>query len=126
MKEQINRMDQELERYHKNNSNLELQIKDLRLKLQGVQGELKLQRNRAKDAEHYIQRFKTEVHEVVGAVQDPKMLKDKVKILNKKYCQQVGDDKIAMEEEVDVLSEYGRQRDYLEKTVMSLKRKLAK
>ena len=35
MKEQIKDMDQELERYHKNNSSLELTISDLKLKLDG-------------------------------------------------------------------------------------------
>ena len=36
MKEQIKDMDQELERYHKNNSSLELTISDLKLKLDGT------------------------------------------------------------------------------------------
>jgi WD40 repeat protein/phage terminase small subunit len=124
MKEQINKMDQELERYHKNNSNLELTISDLRLKLGGVQRELKSQRNRTKDAELYIARFKTEVHDVVQAIQDPHALKDGAKQLYHKYCQRDADgDSVAVEEDADVASEYARQRDYLEKTVNSLKRK---
>jgi len=124
MKEQINKMDQELERYHKNNSNLELTISDLRLKLGGVQRELKSQRNRTKDAELYIARFKTEVHDVVQAIQDPHALKDGAKQLYHKYCQRDADgNSVAVEEDADVASEYARQRDYLEKTVNSLKRK---
>ena len=127
MKEQINKMDQELERYHKNNSNLELTISDLKLKLGGVQRELKAQRNRTKDAELYIARFKTEVHDVVQSIQDPHALKDGTKNLYHKYCQQgEGGDSMAVEEDADVASEYARQRDYLEKTVNSLKRKLSK
>ena len=126
MKEQINKMDQELERYHKNNSNLELTISDLRDKLKGVQSELRTQRNRAKDAEQYIGRFKTDVYEVTQAIQDPHKLKDGVRGMYHKYCQKVGEDIIAVEEEANVASEYARQRDYLEKTVNSLKRKLAK
>ena len=128
MKEQINKMDMELERYHKNNSNLELTISDLRLKLGGVQRELKSQRNRAKDAEAYISRFKTEVHDVVQFIQDPHKLKDGAKSLYHKYCQRgEGEDTVgSTEEDADVASEYARQRDYLEKSVNSLKRKLSK
>ena len=44
MKEQIKDMDLELERYHKNNSSLELTISDLRLKLEGMQREILKQR----------------------------------------------------------------------------------
>jgi ribosomal protein S15P/S13E len=128
MKEQINKMDQELERYHKNNANLELSISDLKLKLGGVQRELKAQRNRAKDAEAYITRFKTEVHDVVQAIQDPHALKSGTKALYHKYCAR-GDGEAELgsnEEDAGVASEYARQRDYLEKTVNSLKRKLSK
>merc|ERR1719261_1363841 len=63
----IKEMDGELDRYYQNNAQLVLKINDLKLKIDGVQSELRTQRNRAKDAEQYIGRFKTEVHEVVQA-----------------------------------------------------------
>ena len=51
MKEQIKEMDQELERYHKNNSALELTISDLRLKLEGMQREILTQRTKLSEAD---------------------------------------------------------------------------
>ena len=37
MKEQIKEMDHELERYHKNNANLDLTIADFKMKTNGLQ-----------------------------------------------------------------------------------------
>ncbi len=51
------------------------------------------------------------------------MLKEKVKWLFQKHC---GEAATAGEEDGDVEREAARQREYLEKTVDSLKRKLAK
>ena len=123
MKEQINKMDQELERYHSNNSNLELTISDQRLKLEGVQAAMVQQRTRAQDAEAQNSKFKKEVHEVVQHIQNPKMLKEGVKALYHKYTP-TSEGGTGEQADTDVASEYARQRDYLEKTVNGLKRKL--
>ena len=100
MKEQIREMDQELERYHKNNSALELTISDLKLKLEGMQREILSQRSKLGDADSKARGIKTELHECIQHVQDPKALKDAVK---KMYQRHAADDTIAskkLEEEV--------------------------
>ena len=124
MKEQIREMDQELERYHKNNSALELTISDLKLKLEGMQREILSQRSKLGDADSKARGIKTELHECIQHVQDPKALKDAVK---KMYQRHAADDTIASKKlEEEIAAEYSRQREYLEKSVESLKRKLNK
>ena len=115
---------QELERYHKNNSALELTISDLKLKLEGMQREILSQRSKLGDADSKARGIKTELHECIQHVQDPKALKDAVK---KMYQRHAADDTIASKKlEEEIAAEYSRQREYLEKSVESLKRKLNK
>jgi len=123
MKEQIKDMDQELERYHKNNSSLELTISDLRLKLEGMQREILLQRTKLGDADAKLRGLKTELHETVQHIQDPKALKDSVKRMYQKHVTETVASRAI---EPDIAAEYTRQREYLEKSVESLKRKLNK
>ena len=56
-------------------------------------------------------------------MQDPKELKEKIKAL---YQRHINAPASAAAAEEDVSSEYARQRDYLERTVRSLKTKLDK
>ena len=149
MKEQIKEMDQELERYHKNNSALELTISDLRLKLEGMQREILTQRSKLSDADAKVSGFRTELHECIQHVQDPKALKEAVKLM---YGRHVTTTVTSRAVEADITAEYTRQviatsrqctpratcarllltcslamqREYLEKSVESLKRKLNK
>jgi len=123
MKEQIKDMDQELERYHKNNSSLELTISDLRLKLEGMQREILSQRTKLGDADAKVRGIKTELHETVQHIQEPKALKEAVK---KMYQRHVAESVSSRAVDSDIAAEYTRQREYLEKSVESLKRKLNK
>lgn len=117
-------MDGELERYHKTNSGLDLTISNLRLKQAGLQSEVLCQRSGKADAEGLVRRLQHELTTVVAVIQEPKQLKERVKQLYQKYCGEVGVG--AGEEGGDLEREAARQREYLEKTVDSLKRKLAK
>jgi len=123
MKEQIKEMDQELERYHKNNSALELTISDLRLKLEGMQREILGQRTKLSDSDAKVQGLCTELHDCIQHIQDPKALKEAVK---KMYQKHVTETVATRTIESDIAAEYTRQREYLEKSVESLKRKLNK
>jgi len=123
MKEQIKDMDLELERYHKNNSSLELTITDLRLKLEGMQREILSQRTKLGDQDAKVRGLKTELHETVQHIQDPKALKDSVKRMYQKHVTEAVASRAI---EPDIAAEYTRQREYLEKSVESLKRKLNK
>eukprot|EP00240_Pyramimonas_obovata_P000064 CAMPEP_0118921440 /NCGR_PEP_ID=MMETSP1169-20130426/720_1 /TAXON_ID=36882 /ORGANISM="Pyramimonas obovata, Strain CCMP722" /LENGTH=1196 /DNA_ID=CAMNT_0006862159 /DNA_START=210 /DNA_END=3800 /DNA_ORIENTATION=+ len=123
MKEQIKEMDHELERYHKNNASLDLTISDLKLKLDGIQKESLLQRKANQDLQSVIRQFHHNLHETAQHIQDPKALKESVKKLYQKHC---AEDVKPTELEEDIQKEYNRQREYLEKSVESLKRKLHK
>jgi len=123
-KQKIKEMDSELERYHQNNLSLVLTINDLKLKIDGQQKEIHNLSNKLKDAETYKTRIRTDLSELANIIQDPKSLKESVKKLYQKHVKEKVRDTQEMEE--DLQKEYNRQRDYLEKTVESLKRKLVK
>merc|ERR1719453_1888065 len=70
-----------------------------------------------------IKRFKVDLHECMHVMPEPKQLKESVANIYRKYVQS-GVKKIELD--TDMQKEYNRQRDYLEKSVDSLKRKLEK
>ena len=78
-------MDQELERYHKNNSALELTISDLKLKLEGMQREILSQRSKLGDADSKA-RHQDRASRGIQHVQDLKALKDAVKKMYQRCC----------------------------------------
>ena len=131
MAQQIKEMDQELEQYHKSNAALDLMIGELRLKMEGMQQEIDLQKATIIEGETLIARVTSDLEEMISSKNSHKSLKKNVVKLYKKYIQ----DDLAMNSgassssgsgESDVQSDYNRQREYLEKSVESLKRKLAK
>ncbi|KAJ3330947.1 Cilia- and flagella-associated protein 57 [Blyttiomyces sp. JEL0837] len=124
MTHQIKEMDIELDHYHKANQNLELTIADLKLKLKAAEKEVAKERSRVKACCALIKRFKVDLNECVQFIQEPKLLKAQLKILYQKYCKDTVRDEETME--VDIQQEYARQREYLERTVASLRKKVAK
>lgn len=128
MAQQIKEMDQELEQYHKSNAALDLMIGELRLKMEGMQQEIDLQKSSLIDGETLIARITSDLEEMIANKDSHKKLKKSTIKLYKKYIQ----DDLSMNQksggndESDVQSDYNRQREYLEKSVESLKRKLAK
>src|SRR5690606_33103757 len=122
-RKELSKMDQELEKFKKDNDTLKLAKKDLRLKLDGQAKEISKMRSKIKDCEIYKQRVRTDLHEVIQFLQDPKLLKEAIRKLHEKYVTQ----KVKRQEiQYDIKKEYERQKTYLEKTVESLKRKLVK
>merc|ERR1711959_55116 len=123
MKKQIQAMDADLEDYHKRNKQLAVDISQLLQRQKGLQEEIVSRRKRLTDAQTVIKRFKNDLHECVQYIQEPKQIKDKVAALFKKY---VPNGVKRQELDTDIQREYNRQREYLEKSVESLKRKLTK
>merc|ERR1712196_102745 len=123
MKETIKEMDAELERYNKTNQAFELDNASLQLKLDALQKELLKQRTQLADADALNRRFRTDLEETVLYIQDYKMLKASVKLLYQRHC---GEPVQSTHLDEDVQKEYTRQREYLEKSVENLKRKLSK
>lgn len=124
MKDQIQEMESELERFHKQNTQLELSIKELTQKLKATDKEMHLEREKVHDIKAKLKQFKTDLHNCVGYIQDPKMLKETIKAL---YAKHVRDDITeSASVDADIQKEYSRQREHLERSVASLRKKLAK
>ncbi|XP_063431022.1 cilia- and flagella-associated protein 57-like [Mytilus galloprovincialis] len=124
MKEQIQEMESELERFNKQNTQLELSIKELTQKLKATDKEMHQERQKVRDVEAVVKRFKTDLHNCVGYIQDPKMLKESIKALYSKHVQEDITESASVD--ADIQKEYSRQREHLERSVASLRKKLAK
>lgn len=81
-------MESELERFHKQNTQLELNITELRQKLKATDKEMHMERQKVRDIEAVVKRFKTDLHNCVAYIQEPKMLKESIGALYKKYVQE--------------------------------------
>mmetsp|Transcript_66659 Transcript_66659/g.172544 ORF Transcript_66659/g.172544 Transcript_66659/m.172544 type:complete len:523 (-) Transcript_66659:96-1664(-) len=123
MKKQTQAMDDELNDYMRKNKQLALDISQLQMKQRALQEEIKSQKRRLRDDLALIKRFKLDLSDVLENVAEPKVLKESMANLYRKYVQ-TGTKKLDLD--TDMQTEYKRQRDYLEKSVDSLKRKLEK
>ncbi|KAH9523432.1 Cilia- and flagella-associated protein 57 [Bulinus truncatus] len=124
MKEQIQEMESELERFHKQNTQLELNITELRQKLKATDKEMHQERQKVRDVEAIVRRFKTDLHNCVGYIQDPKMLKESIKALYQKHVQEDITESASVD--ADIQKEFSRQKEHLERSVASLRKKLEK
>ncbi|XP_032884753.1 cilia- and flagella-associated protein 57 [Amblyraja radiata] len=125
MKEQIQQMETELELFHKQNTQLELNIGELKQKLKATEAEMRKEMEKVHSVESVVKRFKTDVYNCVGFIQDPKKLKESVQQLYEKYVPQSDVfDITAMDS--DIQREFGRQRNHLEKSIATLQKKLVK
>merc|ERR1712151_291914 len=123
MKQQIQATDADLEDYHRKNKLLQVNIEQLTEKQRTLQGEIVTQRKKMTDCQTIIKRFKNDLHECVSFIQEPQTLRGSLTKLYQKY---VPNGIKKQELDSDIQREYNRQRDYLEKSVESLKRKLLK
>ena len=124
MREQIKEMELELLQYHKSNAALDLMIGELKLKKEGMQREIDELEAQIATGESIIRRFCSDLHDAVQHIGDYKVLKQRVTSLYRQYVHEGVAS--AGSGEADMQREYSRQREYLEKSVESLKRKLAK
>ncbi|XP_009285547.2 PREDICTED: cilia- and flagella-associated protein 57 [Aptenodytes forsteri] len=123
MKEQIREMEGELERFHKESTQLKLNITQLQQKLKATDREMHRERQKKQNMEALIKRFKTDLHNCVGFIQDSKKMKDRIRELYTKYVQQ--SDTVETEAlDTDLQQEYMRQREYLERNLAALKKKV--
>ncbi|XP_023563654.1 cilia- and flagella-associated protein 57 isoform X2 [Octodon degus] len=125
MKEQIQEMETELERFHKQNTQLELNITELWQKLRATDQEMRKERQKERDLEALVKRFKTDLHNCVAYIQEPHLLKDKVRGLFENYVQRADMVEIAGLN-TDLQLEYARQREHLERNLATLKKKVVK
>uniref|UniRef100_A0A8D0L5H4 Cilia- and flagella-associated protein 57 n=1 Tax=Sphenodon punctatus TaxID=8508 RepID=A0A8D0L5H4_SPHPU len=121
MKEQIQEMEGELERFHKQNTLLELNITELRRKLKATDREMHKERQKVS----LVKQFKTDLHNCVGLIQEPKKLKEGIRDLYEKYVQKADMVEI-VGVDTDLQQEYTRQREHLERNLATLKKKVVK
>nr|XP_055111383.1 cilia- and flagella-associated protein 57 isoform X5 [Symphalangus syndactylus] len=125
MKEQIQEMEAELENFRKQNTQLELNITELWQKLRATDQEMLRERQKERDLEALVKRFKTDLHNCVAYIQEPRLLKEKVRGLFEKYVQRADMVEIAGLN-TDLQQEYTRQREHLERNLATLKKKVVK
>ena len=90
-----------------------------------MQREILGQRSRLGESDAKVRNLRTELHGCVQLIQDPKALKEAVKKIYQRHVNTT-DAVSSRGIEPDIATEYTRQREYLEKSVESLKRKLNK
>ncbi|XP_022054738.2 cilia- and flagella-associated protein 57 [Acanthochromis polyacanthus] len=123
-RERIRQLEEALVQTDKSNAQLQLTVSDLRLKLRTRDKELHKEMQKVNDMETHLQRLKSDLHNCVSFIQDPRKLKDSVKTIHTKYLQQSDEvEKSRLDD--DIQKAFRNQRDHLEKTVASLKRRLA-
>uniref|UniRef100_A0AAQ5YVD9 EML-like second beta-propeller domain-containing protein n=1 Tax=Amphiprion ocellaris TaxID=80972 RepID=A0AAQ5YVD9_AMPOC len=123
-RERIHQVCEALVQTDKSNAQLQLTVSDLGLKLRTRDKELHKEMQKVKDMETHLQRLKSDLHNCVSFIQDPRKLKDSVKIIHTKYLQQTHEmEKSSLDD--DIQKAFRNQRDHLEKTVASLKTRLA-
>uniref|UniRef100_A0A8C9J8Z9 Cilia- and flagella-associated protein 57 n=1 Tax=Panthera tigris altaica TaxID=74533 RepID=A0A8C9J8Z9_PANTA len=115
----------ELERFHKQNTQLELNIMELWQKLRATDQEMHRERQKERDLEALVRRFKTDLHNCVAYIQEPRLLKEKVRALFEKYVQRADMVEIAGLN-TDLQQEYARQREHLERNLATLRKKVVK
>merc|ERR1712216_559213 len=93
------------------------------MKQRALVEEIKAQRRKLHDDVMLIKRFKLDLDDCIQYAGEPKHLKEAVAALYRKYVQSTVR---TLDLDTDAQKEYNRQRNYLEKSVDSLKRKLAK
>ncbi|XP_011935790.1 PREDICTED: cilia- and flagella-associated protein 57 [Cercocebus atys] len=118
-------MEAELENFHKQNTQLELNITELWQKLRATDQEMRRERQKERDLEALVKRFKTDLHNCVAYIQEPRLLKEKIRGLFEKYVQRADIVEIAGLN-TDLQQEYARQREHLERNLATLKKKVVK
>ncbi|XP_068567972.1 cilia- and flagella-associated protein 57 isoform X2 [Cebidichthys violaceus] len=124
-KEHIHQLEEQLLQMEKSNTRLNLSVSELRLKLRTRNKEAHQETLKMKDLETHLQRLKSDLHDCVGFLQDPRKLKESVQTIHARYVAQTDEVKKSGGDE-DVRSALVRQRDHQEKTVNGLKTRLAR
>ncbi|XP_051989486.1 cilia- and flagella-associated protein 57 [Xyrauchen texanus] len=125
LKEQMQEMEGELEEFQKNNTQLELNIAELNLKLKTKDKEMQKEMQKLQDMGTLVHRFKADLHKCLDCIQEPKKLKENIRELYKCYVQQ-SDVIDVVGLDTDSQGENSRQREHFEKIIASLKKQLTR
>jgi WD40 repeat protein len=123
LRHEMKEMEKQLDQVKESNEQKIKLGEDLRSQIGKKNKDIHVLRNKLKDSEVFKTRIRSEIHDVVQNIQEPKKLKEDMKLLYQKHVNKT------IEKQglhFDILSEYERQKNYLDKTVESLKNKLVK
>lgn len=79
-------MDAELAKYHKNNTSLDLFVRELQTKLKAAEDELKAKKTECATLKNMLQRVRSDIQTAVGHIQDPKQLVSAIRNMHKTHC----------------------------------------
>ncbi|XP_074529308.1 cilia- and flagella-associated protein 57 [Halichoeres trimaculatus] len=123
--ERIRQLEEDLVKMDERNTQLKFTISDLRLKLKTRDKEMQKETQKVKDLETHLQRLKSDLHNCVGFIQEPKKLKESVRAIYAHYVPQPDQMEMTTVNE-DVCRAFIRQQDHLQRTVNSLKTRLVR
>ena len=124
MKSQILAMEEELTAVVKDQAEFKVQMSEAKSKLSNAVQEVTIERRKVLQQTSQISKVQKEIQSLQPMLQDPKKLKDAASGLCSKYGGSEGGD---TDHDADTANqtEVVRQKDYLEKTVISLKSQLS-
>lgn len=123
LKKKIWHMEVEFTSHRKTNERLELQLREMREKLRSARQQINCEIQRSKRCQQLLRKIRIDIFDVSGLIQEPSALKTAVKELYHKYS--AGEEFArSRKADLDVQCELMRQKDYLEKTVESLRKKI--
>ncbi|KAL8449969.1 hypothetical protein Emed_002710 [Eimeria media] len=116
-------MDAELVEYHRQGKLSAMELGQLKLKHKALRDQISSQRQEIARGEQRMRRLHMDIYACMQHLQDPKRLKAGVTALYRKH---LSSELRPAEVNTDILKEQTRQRDYLEKAVECLKKRLGK
>ncbi|KAL8270976.1 hypothetical protein Esti_005097 [Eimeria stiedai] len=123
MQSQIQAMDAELVEYHRQGKLSAMELGQLKLKHKALREQISSQRQEIARGKQRMRRLHLDIYACMQHLQDPKKLKAGVTALYRKHLSK---ELRPAEVDTDILKEQTRQRDYLEKAVECLKKRLGK
>lgn len=121
MRDKIKQMDLELEKFHKTNSNLDNLIGELRGKIDVMQEESKQKRMQAKTLENTIASCRSEVQTAMNFILSPPQLLSAVQKIVQAFSTT---DAVKPRVDPEVEEEYNRHREFLQRSILELKKAL--
>lgn len=123
-KEKIKEMDEELERGVRTNHSLGQALNDKAHKIDNLNLEIKRQRGAIQEKERVIQLFVTDLEKLVTEV-DPSYWRDAIRQLYRTYVKK-GTKEPGARDVPDSMDEFARQREYMERSLETLKKRATK
>ncbi|KAL6265398.1 hypothetical protein P5V15_002195 [Pogonomyrmex californicus] len=121
LKDTIRNMEEELANLHKTNQNLQLQLREVREKLHAARQEIEREIHKNERCQQLLRKIRVDIYNVAGLIQEPNALKTAVTNLYHKYS---ADDVLLhnYKADMDTQRELMKHKDYLEKTIKSLRK----